>query len=174
VAVFLTDVSGSMAGLRIKNLKEALEKGSAYIDPRNSIGLVAFSSEVTTLLPVRRFDDAQKSLFIGAVQALAASGNTAMYDGILASLSMLEEEVRRVPEARPLLFVLTDGEANRGYTFDESARVIEGLQVPVYTISYGEDISELKRLSTLNEAASLKADPGDIAYQIGALLNAEM
>jgi hypothetical protein len=44
----------------------------------------------------------------------------------------------------------------------------------VYTISYGEDISELKRLSTLNEAASLKADPGDIAYQIGALLNAEM
>jgi Ca-activated chloride channel family protein len=174
VAVFLTDVSGSMAGLRIKNLKEALEKGSAYIDPRNSIGLVAFSSEVTTLLPVRRFDDAQKSLFVAAVQALAASGNTAMYDGILASLSMLEEEIRRVPEARPLLFVLTDGETNRGYTFDESARVIEGLQVPVYTISYGEDITELKRLSTLNEAASLKADPGDIAYQIGALLNAEM
>jgi hypothetical protein len=44
----------------------------------------------------------------------------------------------------------------------------------VYTISYGEDVGELTRLSNLNEAASLRADPLDIAYQIGALLNAEM
>jgi Ca-activated chloride channel family protein len=173
-AVFLADVSGSMAGLRIRNLKEALRMGSAFIDPRNSIGLVCFATEVTKLLPVRPFAASAKAQFLGAVEEMNASGNTAMYDGILVSLQMLIEEMRRQPDVKPLLFVLTDGETNRGYTFRQVGRVIEGLQIPVYTISYGEDVSELKRLSSLNEAASLKADPDDIAYQIGALLNAEM
>ena len=82
--------------------------------------------------------------------------------------------MKQVPNAKPLLFVLTDGETNRGLTFDGVSRVIEGTGIPVYTIGYGEDISALTRLSSLNEAASLRADPLDIAYQIGALLNAEM
>jgi Ca-activated chloride channel family protein len=84
------------------------------------------------------------------------------------------DAMKQVPDAKPLLFVLTDGETNRGLTFDRVSNVIAGTGIPVYTISYGEDIAELSRLSALNEAASLKADPLDIAYQIGALLNAEM
>jgi Ca-activated chloride channel homolog len=174
VAVFLSDVSGSMDGARIKALREALTKGSAFIDPRNYIGLASFSTGVTRLLPVRQFSEQQKSLFLSAVGDMTAGGNTAMYDGIVVALQMIEEAVRQVPNAKPLLFVLTDGETNRGLTFDSVRRVIQGTTIPVYTISYGDDISGLAKLSALNEAASLKADPLDIAYQIGALLNAEM
>jgi Ca-activated chloride channel family protein len=174
VAVFLSDVSGSMDGARIKALKEALTKGSAFIDPRNYIGLAAFSTDVTRLMPVRQFGKEQKALFLSAVAGLSAGGNTAMYDGIVVALQMLEDAQHQVPNAKPLLFVLTDGQTNRGLTYERVSRVIEGVGIPVYTISYGEDITELTRLSSLNEAASLRADPLDIAYQIGALLNAEM
>jgi Ca-activated chloride channel homolog len=174
VAVFLSDVSGSMDGARIKALKEALNKGSAFIDPRNYIGLASFSTGVTRILPIRQFSENQKALFLSAVKGMTAGGNTAMYDGIVVALQMLDEAMKRVPDAKPLLFVLTDGLTNRGLTFDGVRRVIEGTGIPVYSIGYGEDISELTRLSALNEAASLKADPTDIAYQIGALLNAEM
>jgi Ca-activated chloride channel family protein len=174
VAVFLSDVSGSMDGARIKALKEALTKGSAFIDPRNYIGLASFSTGVTRIVPVKQFSENQKALFLSAVSEMTAGGNTAMYDGIVVALQMLEDAMKQVPNAKPLLFVLTDGETNRGLTFDGVSRVIEGTGIPVYTIGYGEDISALTRLSSLNEAASLRADPLDIAYQIGALLNAEM
>jgi Ca-activated chloride channel family protein len=174
VAVFLSDVSGSMAGERIKALREALVTGSSFIDPGNHIGLVAFSTEVTLLLPVREFDDEQRSRFVAAVRELDTGGNTAMYDGIMVSLELLVSAKRRIPEGKPLLFVLTDGATNRGLELNNVERVIEGLGIPVYTISYGEDVSELGRLSTLNEAASIRADPLDVAYQIGSLLNAEM
>jgi Ca-activated chloride channel homolog len=174
VAVFLSDVSGSMDGARIKALKEALTRGSAFIDPRNYIGLASFSTGVTRLLPVRQFGEQQKAQFLSAVDEMTAGGNTAMYDGIVVALQMLEEAMRQVPNAKPLLFVLTDGETNRGLTFDRVSRVVQGTTIPVYTIGYGEDVSGLAKLSALNEAASLKADPLDIAYQIGALLNAEM
>jgi Ca-activated chloride channel family protein len=174
VAVFLSDVSGSMDGARIKALKEALTKGSAFVDPRNYIGLASFSTGVTRILPVRQFSENQKALFLSAVKDMTAGGNTAMYDGIVVALQMLEDAMKQVPNAKPLLFVLTDGQTNRGLTFDRVTRIIEGTGIPVYSIGYGEDISELSRLSALNEAASLRADPLDIAYQIGALLNAEM
>jgi Ca-activated chloride channel family protein len=174
VAVFLSDVSGSMDGARIKALKEALTRGSAFVDPRNSIGLASFSSDVTKILPVRQFTEEQKALFLSAVKGMSAGGNTAMYDGIMVALQMLVEQRRQVPDAKLLLFVLTDGETNRGLVFDRVSQVIAALGVPVYTIAYGENVSELSRLSSLNEAANLKADPLDIAYQIGALLNAEM
>jgi Ca-activated chloride channel family protein len=173
-AVFLGDVSGSMEGVPLRSLKEALIKGSGFINARNSIGLVAFSTDVTRLLPIQPFDDGQRARFTASVSVMSAGGNTAMYDGIVVALQMLLEETKRDPNVKPMLFVLTDGQTNRGYDFTKVERTIAGLQIPVYTISYGDDIEELKKLSALNEAANLRAGPDDIAYQIGVLLNAEM
>lgn len=174
VAVFLSDVSGSMAGVRLNMLKDALVKGSAFIAPANYIGLATFEATVSRVLPVEQFSEGQKTQFIAAVKEMKASGNTAMYDGIMVALRMLVDARKKVPNGKPTLFVLTDGETNAGYSFDRVKDVIEGLKIPVYTISYGDDITQLRALSTLNEAASLKAGTDDIAYQIGSLLNAEM
>ncbi len=175
IAVFLGDVSGSMRGLRIKMLKEALVEGSNFISANNYIGLAAFERSVVKILPVEIFDSKHKAMFAAAVQDLQATGTaTAMYDGIVVALQMLVEAKRKIPDGRPILFVLTDGETNSGLRFPNVRQVCEGLRVPIYTISYGESIAELKKVSSLNEAASLKADETDIRYQIGALLNAEM
>ncbi len=174
VAVFLADVSGSMRGIRLNALKQALKTGADFITENNQIGLVTFSDDVNIALPPKKFDLIQKSAFWAAVEDFSAGGNTAMYDGVVVSLKILTDAVSQNPDVKPLLFVLTDGEANRGFRFSEVARTIEGVRIPVYTIGYAERIDELKRLSSLVEAASMNATEGDVAYKIGNLLNAQM
>ena len=98
-----------------------------------------------------------------------------MYDGILVGLDMLlEAKETLAPEAVPLLFVLTDGQTQDGYELGRVDDVLAGLRIPIYTISYGGDVSELSRVASFNEAASLRADSSDIVFQIGSLLNAQM
>lgn len=173
-AVFLADVSGSMAGTKIQQLRRALIDGGSFIAPENAIGLASFSSSVSVLLPIRPFQLVQKSAFQGAVKRLEAEGNTAMYDGIVVALSMLADYRKANPEVRPMLFVLTDGQTNRGLNFDDVVAVIGGMRVPIYTIGFDADIQELSRLSSLVEAASLNASEADLRYKIGALLNSQM
>jgi Ca-activated chloride channel family protein len=174
VAVFLGDVSGSMEGVPLRNLKRALLTGSQFIDPENSIGLVVFNQEVKQLLSVGKFTLNHRAMFTAAVQDMSAGGGTAMYDGIVVALKMLVAAKAKQPECKPLLIVLTDGETNAGLSFDKVRAVVAGLKIPIYTIGYNAKLDLLRQISAINEAASLNADEGDIAYKIGALLNAEM
>ncbi len=173
-AIFLCDISGSMQGTRIQNLKKALIQGIDFISPENSIGLVFFNDTVSMVLPVRKFDLNHKAAFRAAIEDMAASGGTAMYDGTAVSLSLLAEEKKKNPDVKPLLFVLTDGDTNTGLTFKDMSPIIRGIKIPVYTIGYEADIKELERLSALVEAAMLNAGEGEIQYKIGSLLNAQM
>jgi len=173
-AVFLADVSGSMAGERIQQLRQSLVDGSGYISPQNSIGLVSFSTNVSVLLPVKPFQLMQKSAFQTAVRNLEPGGNTAMYDGVTVSLSMLSAYKKANPEVRPMLFVLTDGKTNRGLGYENVSAVIEGMRIPIYTIGFEADVKELGRMSSLVEAASMNASQADLRYKIGALLNSQM
>lgn len=173
-AIFIADVSGSMAGSRIRALKQALLSGSEFISPENHIGLATFSNTVTELLPVNRFNLNQKAAFHAAVQDMDTGGNTAMYDGVLVSLKLLLDYKGAHPEVKPMLFVLTDGQTNEGFTLSDAEEVIQALKVPVYTIGYEADLKVLKELSSLVEAASINAGEGDVEYKIGSLLNAQM
>jgi len=173
-AIFLCDISGSMQGTRIQNLKKALIQGIDFISPENSIGLIFFNDTVSIVLPVRKFDLNHKAAFRAAIEDMTASGGTAMYDGTAVSLSLLAEEKKKNPDVKPLLFVLTDGETNTGLSFKDMSPIIRGIKIPVYTIGYEADIKELARLSALVEAAMLNAGEGEIQYKIGSLLNAQM
>jgi Ca-activated chloride channel homolog len=174
VAVFLCDISGSMRGQRIQGVKHALRDGAEFIGATNAIGLAAFSNEVTIRLAIKPFTLSHKASFLAAVQQLGSAGNTAMYDGVAVALEMLVDAVRKNPEAKPLLFVLSDGATNKGHAFEDLKAVVQGLQIPIYTIGYEANLDELGRLSALVEAATMNADAGEIRYKIGALLNAQM
>jgi Ca-activated chloride channel family protein len=180
LAVFLSDVSGSMGtpddqgNTPMEMLKKALLEGSDFINPNNYIGLACFNNEVTRLLEVKKFNQLHRAAFNTAISSLSPTGNTGMYDGILISLQMLVKAKQEVPEGKPMLFVLTDGETNHGFEFDEVNHVLKGLRIPIYTIGYNANIDELKRLANVNEAANLNADVQNISYVLGNLLNAEM
>ncbi len=174
VAVFVADVSGSMDGEPLNNLKRSLLNGSNYINQDCSVGLVTFSDEVSIALPIGKFDLNQRSLFTGAVKSMSASGGTAMFDGIIAGEKMLQDAKADHPNAKLMLFVLTDGETNTGYTLGQAQNMIAGLKVPVCTIGYNADLDVLQSISSINEAASINADTEDVVYKITNLFNAEM
>lgn len=172
--VFIADVSGSMGGDRIQSLKESLINSMKYINGENYIGLISYNGDVTIELPLAKFDLDQQSLFKGAVEELRAGGETATFDAICVGLSLLEKQCEKTPEAKPMLFVLSDGETNQGYGLNDVKDVISGMKVPVYTIGYDADIDALKQISDINEAASINSSTDDIIYQLKQLFNAEM
>lgn len=173
IAVFVADVSGSMGGEPLNSLKSSLINASAYIGSEHYIGLVSYASDVTVNLPIAQFDATQKAYFSGEVKNLAEGGSTATYDAVLVALNMLAEKAKEVPDAKLMLFVLSDGEQNEGYSLTRVTPIVAGLQVPIYTIgyNYSDSNGELGVLSDINEAASLNATSDDIANQLRNLFN---
>ncbi len=179
MAVFVADVSGSMGGAPIQNLQTSLINASQYINDTNYVGLVSYSSNVSINLPIAKFDLNQRSYFTGAVQDLSVGGNTATYDAVLVALDMLMKAQEQVKAetgqtVKPLLFVLSDGETNTGNTLSSITPIVEGLEVPCYTIGYNANLDALKELSGINEAASINADSDDVIYSLKSLFNAQM
>ena len=173
-AVFVTDVSGSMAGEPLNRLKESLLKGQKYLGKDNSIGLVSYSNDVTINLPIKKYDTTQQSMFVGAVESLQADGGTATFDGIIVALKMLQDEKAVNASIKPMIFVLSDGETNRGYSLKDIKDLIATYKVPIYTIGYNADIQALQSISSINEAASINADTDDVVYKIANLFNVQM
>ncbi|MFC4597708.1 vWA domain-containing protein [Cohnella hongkongensis] len=173
-AVFVADVSGSMDGEPLNRLKESLLKGQKYLGRDNSIGLVSYSSDVTIHLPIAKYDTNQQSMFVGAVNSLQSGGGTATFDGIVVALKMLQDELQANPNSKPVIFVLSDGETNEGYTLNDIKDLVEAYKVPIYTIGYNANIQALQSISSVNEAASINADTDDVVYKIGNLFNAQM
>ena len=174
VAVFVADVSGSMEGEPLNELKKSLLNGSRYIGEENSIGLVTYSNDVNINLPIEKFDLNQRSLFTGAVQDMDASGGTATFDAIAVAVQMLLDEKEKNPDAKLMLFVLSDGETNIGHSLDDLREILESVKIPVHTIGYNANIEALENISKINEATSINADSDDVIYKLGSLFNAEM
>jgi Ca-activated chloride channel family protein len=87
---------------------------------------------------------------------------------------MLLEEKAKDPDAKLMLFVLSDGDTNRGNSLNNVKGILETFKIPVYTIGYNADIKALQSLSNINEAASINADSEDVVYKLSNLFNAEM
>ncbi len=174
IAVFVADVSGSMDGSPINSLRQSLLNSGKYIGDDAYVGLVSYSSDVTIELPIDRMTAKQRSYFTGAVKSLAADGGTATYDGTLVALKMIQDQLEATPDARPVIFVLSDGETNQGYKFEKVAPIIKALGVSVNTIGYNAQLEELRKLSNINESATINADSDDVVYQLKQLFNAEL
>lgn len=174
VCVFVADTSGSMDGEPLNKLKDSLVNSMQYINTDNYIGLVSYSDDVIIELPIVEFDMDQQSLFKGTVEKLQANGNTATFDGVCVALDMVEKQLEQTPDAKPMIFVLSDGETNRGYSFGDVEKVVAGLKVPVYTICYNGDFDAMEALSNINEGVNINADTDDVTYQLRQLFNASM
>jgi Ca-activated chloride channel family protein len=178
VAVFVADVSGSMMGAPLNNLKRSLREGQYFIGNENMIGLVSYSNDVTINLPIAKFDRDQRELFVGAVDELQAGGSTATFDAIAFAMQMLIDQKAagrdKDPNLRPIIFVLSDGETNRGHSLKDIKHIVKDLGIPIYTIGYNADIKALKDITDINEAASINADTEDVVYKLSQMFNAEL
>ena len=173
-AVFVTDISGSMEGERIKNLKKALIESSDLISANNAIGLVSYSDTVNVDLPIAPFNVQQKSLFNGAVEQLAVNGKTATYSATLVAANLLNTFKQTHPDYKTVIFVLSDGETNTGLAMDAIQPLMEVIGIPVHTIAYELSSPALQAMASWAEGSYTESTTGSASYRIGNLLNAEM
>ena len=176
IAVFVTDISGSMAGVPINELRKSLINASGYINSNNYIGLVSYNNDVYKNLEIDKFDINQRAYFNGAVQNLSATGGTATCDALLVALDMVLTKKEEMPEAKTMILLLSDGKQNRGTSLGTATEILENLEVPVYTIGYGEDAEKdaLSKIASINEAASITADSDDVVYTLKNLFNSSL
>jgi von Willebrand factor type A domain. len=174
VAVFVADVSGSMNGTPLVNLKNSLVNATRYINTDNYIGLVSYSSDVTINLPIRKFDINQRAYFEGAVSDLTAGGNTATFNAVTVALDMLLKAKQEIPNAKLMIFVLSDGAQNAGYSLESIRGILDAYQIPVNTIGYNDTNKALQQLATINEGASINAESENVVYELKNLFNSQM
>lgn len=177
-AVFVADVSGSMGGQPISQLKESLLKGQKYLGRNNSIGLISYSDDVTINLPIAKYDINQQANFVGAVKSLQDGGGTATNDALIVAVKMLENKMKTDKNVKPVIFLLTDGEQNVGHSLSDIKGLVKAYKIPIYTIGYNDHTKELKdtlqSIANINEADRIDADTDDVVYKIKGLLNVQM
>ena len=179
IACFVADISGSMDGLPLNQLKESLLATKGYISENNYVGLVSYASKVHVNLPIERFDATQKAYFSGAVKNLNTEDSTATYDAVLVAMKLMMDKKEEIPNAKMMLFVLSDGDQNYGYNLNRVAPIIGGLKIPVYSIGYNLSKNsgaekELTRMSNINEAAMINADSENLINQLRNLFNTQL
>ncbi len=109
--VFLVDTSGSMQGPdRLGLAQESLRILTRNLNPRDTVALVTYAGNVTTVLaPTPAENSAQ---ILEAIDRLSAGGGTAMGSGLELAYQHAAAMVAKGHVSRVL--VLTDGDANIG------------------------------------------------------------
>jgi VWFA-related protein len=100
-AILVLDTSASVAGARLDQLKAA---GRGLLDalaPKDQATLITFSHDVRLVAPPSEDIQAARA----ALEAATASGTTALFDAVYASLELADRR-----QGRPLVLVFSDGE----------------------------------------------------------------
>ncbi len=163
---FVADVSSSMDGLRLSQLRDVLLSFIDLVKEEDKFNIVVFSTTVASfrsdLVPATTPARDSARAFISKLTAL---GLTNIEAAIQTSLSQ-----SYVNPARSSVIFLTDGQASWGETNPDSvvARSVRWnpLQVPVYTVGVGDeaDYSLLTKLAQANGGAFTKIAADDSIY----------
>jgi Ca-activated chloride channel family protein len=161
----VVDTSGSMAGNKLAQTKEAL---LTFIDQvkgdSERVGLITFASSV---YEVEELDELglNRSQLLSAVGRLDASGDTALLDAVDEAYSRLQylADAERINA----IVVMTDGRENNSYTsLQELTRHVEdsnrtGVPVVIFCIAYGSD-ADMWTLERIAEASGGQVRMGDV------------
>ncbi len=152
------DRSGSMSGSAIAAAKQAAIDFVNQMGVNDRAGVVSFASDVRTDHAL----SGDKASLVAAIQAISASGNTAMHDGVIAGVN----QVRNVA-GRKAVILLADGDSNTGTvtSLDTAINEIKPAGVPVYTIGLGSvTAAPLERIANETGGVFFQAPtPQDLA-----------
>ncbi len=141
IAVVL-DRSGSMAGKKLEQAKQAAAMLVDQLAPEDIFSLVAYETDVEVLVPATRVQD--KRRLHRAIERIHSGGSTALYAGVECGARELEEFLSDRRINRVLL--LSDGLANVGPSSNREianlGRRIARDGIAVTTIGLGNDYNE--------------------------------
>ncbi|PNJ32581.1 ITIH3 isoform 3 [Pongo abelii] len=146
---FVIDISGSMAGRKLEQTKEALLRILEDMKKEDYLNFILFSGDVSTWkehLVQATPENLQEARTF--VKSMEDKGMTNINDGLLRGISMLNKarEEHRVPErSTSIVIMLTDGDANVGESrpekIQENVRNAIGGKFPLYNLGFGNNLN---------------------------------
>uniref|UniRef100_A0A2K6DLL4 Inter-alpha-trypsin inhibitor heavy chain H3 n=1 Tax=Macaca nemestrina TaxID=9545 RepID=A0A2K6DLL4_MACNE len=146
---FVIDISGSMAGRKLEQTKEALLRILEDMKEEDYLNFILFSGDVSTWkehLVQATPENLQEARTF--VKSMEDKGMTNINDGLLRGISMLNKarEEHRVPErSTSIVIMLTDGDANVGESrpekIQENVRNAIGGKFPLYNLGFGNNLN---------------------------------
>jgi len=147
--VMLLDVSGSMSGSKVDNMRRAAVQFVEQMNDDDYLTLVTFSHEIEVLADHQRIGESRDKI-ITAIQGVVADGDTALYDAIGFGSELIAASSST--QTSNALVVLTDGIDTFSFRYSLDDRLIDTAaanDTTVFTIAYGNDADEdlLQRLA---------------------------
>lgn len=161
------DVSGSMSGMPIDSVRAGLRAFVGELEPKDTVTLVAYSSEANVLVDSTPETDPDRELLLAEIGNLQATGETNIYAGLREALETVG--ARAETERQNRVILLSDGVATTGIT--DRDRIVnlgrshaeEG--VGITTIGVGTEF-DLALMRTLSETGAgnfyFLEDPGAV------------
>ncbi len=162
--LILVDTSGSMRdNNKLEQAKEAIK---VFVDDqagKNNVGLMRFSSDVQTLVPLGSLESNRADI-LGQVDTLNATGNTSLNDALISAMETLSatSDAARIQA----IVLLSDGQdTSSNATINDAIQAISDARngrtpVLVIPVAYGDD-ADISALSTIARASDTKVQPGD-------------
>jgi Ca-activated chloride channel family protein len=112
IVTFVVDVSGSMDGEKLDQVKEGIIRALDNMAQNNQVGFLTFSNQVGDVIPVKPLLQ-NKYAIAGVVDKMRALSDTALYDGVKTGIELTDQAAGEANAIRAVV-VLTDGQANAG------------------------------------------------------------
>ncbi|KAM6126343.1 inter-alpha-trypsin inhibitor heavy chain H4 [Phoenicopterus ruber ruber] len=144
--IFVIDRSGSMAGRKIEQTRDALLKILQDLRPEDHFSIITFSSKVaewkSSLLQATAENVASAA---GFVQTLSASGGTNINHALLTAVSVLDKDERLPERSVSMIILLTDGQPTSGETnvevIQENIQKAVNGKYALFCLGFGFDVS---------------------------------
>jgi Ca-activated chloride channel family protein len=170
--IVLIDISGSMAGDKMDQAKQAAEAFISNMEPTNRVGLVLFNQDVEVRLPLENAETVSQRM-ISNIRGLRAEGGTALNRALRDSIELLNEESDS--ERIRAVVLLSDGAdtSDGSVTLNDALRAITATRealnpVIVIPVAYGAD-ADINALSSIARASNTRVTPGDPQNILGVL-----
>ena len=126
--VLLIDTSGSMQGGPLADAKSAARRFIESMEPNDRIAVVSFASQPT----VQQEFTSDRGRLAAVIDGLVASGETALYDGLVKAASL----VGASPATERYVVALSDGGDTLSINSpDNAARALKDAKAPVYAVA---------------------------------------
>jgi Ca-activated chloride channel family protein len=137
--VMLLDVSGSMDGSKIENMRDAAVQFIEQMGDDDQVTIIAFSDVLQMISKPQQVGPA-RSQIIAAIEDLESEGDTALYDAIGEGALIIGDTTS--PNFANALVVLTDGMDTYSSRYGFDQRLIDMAadnDTTVFAIAYGGD-----------------------------------
>jgi Ca-activated chloride channel homolog len=162
--LLLVDTSGSMRS--DDKISRAVVAIQSFLDDQaatNNIGLIRFSGDVETIVPLGSFEKNRDDVLTG-VGRLRAMGDTALYDALLHTIDELGQSSDN-SRIRAIVLLSDGQDTSSNAVVNDVVRRIQSMRnsktpVLVIPIAYGAD-ADINALNAIARASDTKVQSGD-------------